>query len=165
MQNRKPHFAIENDIKQALQVIENAKSEKDTANAYNALKSHINAYINQSKALKKQYHSQQNTITHQAKKLSDIEIDFELGEGRTDQPTAAPQTPQVKFPDLITVQNNPDFFFIRLSYGFINIRHVIELDVKSQTLFTATGTRNLTKEDTQILIHHIKLYLQEGIKK
>jgi hypothetical protein len=156
----KPLFAIEKDIAAAFEMIENATEENAAANGYNALKSHINQYLILSKELRKQFYSQRETISHQAKKLSDIDLEIAIGESAPTTPLIKSQPSNHTNPEVLTIQNSPDFFFIQLSFGKVNIRHIALLDMQTKQLILSGGiTRHLTDEDDlKKLNYYLTLY-------
>ncbi len=148
---------VEQDIRSAMAALEAAEDEKAAARAYARLHHNTSEYIRRSGDLRSEYYRLRNTVTRQAKDISQLAIEAVIGEAAPSEPTDQAYT-SIHQPEVVAIEAAPDFFFIRLSYGFINIRHIVELDVKARTLFTTSGTRNLQPDDVRILVHHLKLY-------
>lgn len=148
--------AIEQGIRQSLAEMEAAADETQAAQAYQKLKSDIGDFLRRSAELREENFRLRNTVTRQANNISELSIEAAIGEAAPSDPRQQHFT--IHEPDTITVQNSPDFFFVKLSYGLLNIRHIVELDVQSKTLFTTTGTRNLHADDIRTLLFHLKMY-------
>lgn len=148
---------IEKDIREALAQTASAETETAAAIAFQALQSHLSEYLQRSGEMNREHWKLRDTALKQA--LTIAELDLHESGARTGEkaPGEAPQF-HIQNPDTITVQNSPDFFFIRLSYGLVNIRHIVELDVKSKTLHTINSNRHLSSDDVRILLYHLKLY-------
>lgn len=148
--------AIEQDIRRSLAEMEAAADETQAAQAYQNLKSDIGDFLCRSAELREEYFRLKNTVTRQAKDITELELETAIGEAAPGE--QQPQHSTIHGADIFTVQNSPDFFFIKLSYGLINIRHIVELDVKAKTLYTANSTRHLGAGDVRSLLYHLKLY-------
>lgn len=147
---------IEQELRQSLTAMEAANDETSAAQAYTSLKSNLEDFIRKTAELRNEYFKIKNTVTQQAHTLAEIELVETIGEKAPGE--ATPHPPVYEIPETITVQNSPDFFFIRLSYGFVNIRHIVELDVKSRTLHTLNSNRHLSGEDVRTLLFHLKMF-------
>ncbi len=148
---------MDQEIRALLSEMESAADEESAALAYRSLKSCIENYLVNTELWKEELFRLKNTIARQAKDITELSIEAAMGgPAPGESPTIHNSPPQN--PEVLTVQNTPDFFFIRLSYGLVNIRHIVELDAHSRTLFTTQGTRNLLDKDVQTLLFHLNLY-------
>ena len=156
--------AIEQELRRSLAAMEAASDETAAAKAYSSLKSGIETFILRTAELRNEFYKIKNTVTQQAHTLAEIELAETIGLSSRPAGEKAPgeaknlQTIAPDFPETLTIQQSPDFFFIRLSYGLVNIRHIVELDVKSKTLHTVNSTRHLAAGDVRILLFHLKMY-------
>jgi hypothetical protein len=151
-----PLNQIEQDIRQCLTATANAETEQAAATAFKQLNSHISQYILQATNMNREHWQLRDVALKQATTIATHDLD-QIG-ARVGE-SAPPETHlYLSQPETVTVLNPPDFFFIRLSYGLINIRHVVELDVKSKTLHTINSTRHLSADDVRTLLYHLKLY-------
>lgn len=148
--------AHEHELRRALAEMEAAQDETAAAQAYAFLKTSVDSYLRRSSELREEYYRLKSTVTRQAHRLAEIDLTSVTGEKAPEETKTSAAA--VDFPETITVQQSPDFFFIELSYGLVNIRHIVELDVNSKTLFTVSGTRNLHADDIRKLIFHLKMY-------
>ncbi|HFA48065.1 MAG TPA: hypothetical protein ENJ95_03495 [Bacteroidetes bacterium] len=156
---------IEADLSKAMAQMESAPDENTAAQAYHNLRNFMREYISEAEKTNKERWNLRNTTIRQAKTIAAHDLD-QLGAAATQAPSTSQQHFNFSQPDTITVQNSPDFFFIRLSYGLINIRHIVELDVNARTLHTTQSSRqNLSKEDVLKLIALLKLYPSPQITK
>lgn len=141
--------------------LENASDETAAAKAYDLLRSSLNEYFAKAKDINSERWRMRETALKQAQHISEFEMSEIIGAGEQ----TSEQHFHVSQPDVVTVQNSPDFYFIRLSFGLLNIRSINLLDVKSKTLHTTSGTHHLGTEDTRILIAQMKLYPAPKITK
>ncbi len=154
--SQKSFPAIEQGIRSSLAGMEAAADEMQAAQAYQNLKSQVEGFLVRYAELKEDYYKLRHTVARQANDISSLALES-AGEAAPGEPQ--PHCFHAHEPDTVTVQNSPDFFFVRLSYGLLNIRHVVELDTNSQTLFTTQGTRNLQEADMLRLRATLNLYL------
>ncbi len=121
------------------------------------LRATINEHIDRNRDLREEWYRQRNTIARQAATIAETELDAIVGE-RAPVPgeSAQPHTPQ--FPDVVTIDSAPNCLFLPLSYGYINLLHITELDLNAKMMFTTHGSRNLSEADARKLAWYLKLY-------
>ena len=146
---------IEADMDKAIAAMESARDDDAAAKAFLKIKTTFQEYRHRSTELREEYYKQKTTITKQANLIAERE---ENPQGEP-APSAAP-TPHITIesPEIIALQQSPDFFFIPTSYGFANVRHIVELDLQSQTLITTQGIRHLQSADAKVISYQLKLY-------
>lgn len=153
----RPLKQIEADIRSAMDALANAPSEAAAAEAYRALGSNLADYLHRANDMNREHWRLRETALKQAQTIADFDIDEITG--RTGGPGPSEHhLHNIQFPDVLTVESAPALCIVRLSYGLLNLNHIVELDVKSRTLFTTAGTRTLQAEDVRVIIHHLKLY-------
>ena len=152
----RPLKHIEQDIRQCLADTASADTEQAAAQAFQQLNHHLAQYLQRANELNREHWKLRDVALKQAQTIATHDLD-DIGHKAGE---SAPGESHVHFqqPETVSVQQSPDFFFIRLSYGFINIRHITELDVKSKTLRTVNSTRHLSADDVRTLLYHLKLY-------
>ncbi len=151
---------IEQDIREALSQTAGAETEAAAAIAFQTLQAHLGEYLQRAGELNREHWKLRDTALKQAQTIAGHDL-HESGARAVERAPDELNTFQfstIDFPETLTVQNSPDFFFIRLSYGFVNIRHIVELDVKSKTLHTVNSTRHLCGGDVRILLYHLKQF-------
>ena len=154
MTHSKPLPKLEADIEALLIAIESAE---DPTESFALLTAAINEYKARSRDLREEWHRQRNTISRQATTIAEKELDDIIGE-RAPTPGESRPTYVQTTPDVIAIESAPNCLFVRLSHGFVNLLQIVDLDVKARMLFTTSGTRTLTDEDTRKLIFQLKLY-------
>lgn len=152
----RPLKHIENDIKASLAETASAETEEAAALSFNKLSHHLHAYLERANELNREHWKLRDVALKQATTIARHDLD-EIG-SRAGEPAPGEAHFHFQQEEVLTVQNSMDFFFIRLSYGLINIRHIVELDVKAKTLYTSTSTRHISADDVRTLIYHLKLY-------
>jgi hypothetical protein len=154
MTHSKPLPKLEADIEALLEAIESAD---DPTMPFKDLKTAILEYKARSRELREDWHKQRNTISRQAAAIAENEIDFLAGH-RAPTPNESKPTYIHTLPDTIAVESPPNCLFVKLSHGFTNLLQIVDLDVNARILFTTSGTRNLTDEDTRKLNFYLQLY-------
>lgn len=145
---------LEADIRRHTSAVTEATDETSAARSFRALQAAQEAYLAKAKEINRERWKTRETVLKQAKQIGEFELTELTGAGeRTDE-----QHFHVRQPDVLTVQQSPDFYFIRLSFGLLNIRSIDLLHVKSKTLHLNSGTINLSAADTRILVAQMKLY-------
>ena len=159
----RPLKHIENDIRQCLAETAAAETEQAAAQSFQSLTHHLNAFITRANEMNREHWKLRDTALKQATTIATHDLD-EIGHRVGESAPSESHFPAYRTgrhsqqPETLTVQNSPDFFFIRLSHGFINIRHIVDLDVTAKTLYTVNSTRHLSADDVRTLLYHIKLY-------
>lgn len=153
----RPLKHIEKDIKQCLAETAAAETEQAAAESFQQLTHHLKAFIARANEMNKEHWKLRDTALKQAQTIATHDLEG-LGYGSIGESAPSESHFYSNLPETLTVQNSPDFFFIRLSYGFINIRHIVDFDVKAKTLYTVNSTRHLSDDDVLKLLYHIKLY-------
>jgi hypothetical protein len=144
---------LENDIEALVEAIEQAD---DPTDAFRQLKEALHEYKARSRDIREDWYRQRNTISRQAATIAESEIDLLAGHRAPTPGEGQPPQLHTAAPDVIAIEKAPECLFVKTSYGFTNLLHVVGLDVKARTLFTTSGTRSLTDEDTRTFIYHLK---------
>jgi hypothetical protein len=121
------------------------------------LRAALKEHIDRNRNLREEWYQQRNTIARQAARIADTELDALIGE-RAPVPGESAQPPSPQFPDVLTIDSAPNCLFLPLSYGYINLLHITELDLNARMMFTTHGSRNLSEADARKIAWYLKLY-------
>lgn len=155
MTNYTPLPRLEADIEALLATVEHAD---DPTQAFASLKTALQEYKARTRDLREDWYRQRNTISRQAATIAETEIDLLAGHRAPAAPESQPAQVLAAAPDVIAIDKAPECLFVKTSYGFTNLLHVVGLDVQARTLFTTSGTRSLSDADTRTFIYHLKHY-------
>ncbi|RMF19781.1 MAG: hypothetical protein D6765_17590 [Bacteroidetes bacterium] len=146
---------IENRIRSDLLRLDQATTEAEAQEAFQALKTHLEELLNSARTLRDEFFKQRNTLARQANKIADLELD-QLAQPNPAPPKTYP-SPDFTLPETLTVTTNPDFFFIPIQSGRVNIRHIAFLDPHTNTLYLSGGiVRQLSPQDVRKLNFHLQ---------
>jgi hypothetical protein len=159
-QKRKSFPMLEHEIREAIKAIKAADTDTDAAKAFRALETSIGEYLPRCAEMQQQFYRQRAALARQAAQIEDLHLERVIGPRRTHEPTQPILLPQ---PEVITVQQAPQAHFVRLSFGFVALQHIITLDVKAKMLYTAQGTQSLSADDVRALIPQMKMHLLKPI--
>lgn len=149
------------EIREAMQTMKEADTETEAAKAFQSLETAIGEYVPRSADMQQQFYRQRAALARQAAQIEDLQFERVIGT-RQDHHLPVPAAPSTQ-PEIL-ISPTPQVFFVRLSFGFVALQHIITLNVKSKTLYTAQGTQSLTADDVRTLIPQMKMHMLQPVQ-